>query len=559
MNTYTISFSSLFQAKRFSKLFLDYISNTDTTNQLIQNFFKWDYRQSGDFEQHFLDLAKRRYLRPELCSILNTQHETYGFTEQIQANISKLADEKTFTVVTGQQVGLYTGPLYTIYKALSAIALAEKLRDLYPDYDFVPVFWLEAEDHDIEEISTVSSFVGNSCKNLTLEIESHQKQSVGKLKFPESISAFNVDFLDHLPETEFLEHVSACIHECYSPQNGYKQAFAKMLVKLLGDEGLLLIDSDSLAFKSLCKPIFVKEVERYPKTSQNIIAQSALLEEHGYESQAKARAINLFMFDEHGRRLKLEPVSEEIIEVVETRQQFQKNQLLEMIQDSPDRFSPNVILRSIVQDYVLPTSAYIAGPGEISYMAQFKSNYEFFEVPSPIIYPRASITLIEPKIERLISKALGSLKLDGKTDVLEKFFLDPLTFENDLINASSLMDIDEEFLKINAGMENLMKELSYPISQIDLTLMPSLEKLTSTISQQLNGFKSKVIKSEKQKHADLIKQIEKSKTHLLPNDSLQERVVNIMYFLSKYSPNLIQELKEIILKQSPQEHIIVEL
>jgi len=560
LNTYTISFDSLYKnAKRFSKLYLDYISDSETSSKLIHTFFRWDYRQSGDFEQQFQNLSERNFSRSKLCDLLNKQHEQFGFSSQIRKNIEKLASKNTFAVVTGQQVGLYTGPVYTIYKALSAIILAEKLRDLYPDYDFVPIFWLEAEDHDVEEVSQVSIFSGNDCKNFTLDFDASLKQSVGKLRLPESMSEFNTKFIESLPQTEFSQHLSSCINECYNPKNGYKQAFAKMMVSLLGGQGLLLLDSDCTEFKNICKPIFMKEIEQFPATSQNIITQSAKLEELGYESQAKPRAINLFLFDENGKRMKLEPVSENLIEVVETKEQFTKDHLLELISDSPERFSPNVILRSVVQDYVLPTSAYIAGPGEISYLAQFKTVYHHFNVPAPIVYPRASLTLIEPKVDRLLDKALNRLKLDGKKEVLEHFFSDPQAFENDMINAHAEIDIDSEFLNASNELEELLKKLSETVSQIDLTLMPSLDKLSSNIQQQLGGFKSKVVKSEKQKNSDLIKQIEKTHTHLLPNGTLQERAINIIYFLTKYSPDLINELKQILINHSPDEHIIVEL
>jgi bacillithiol biosynthesis cysteine-adding enzyme BshC len=560
LNTYTISFSSLYNnAKSFSKLFLDYISNTEQTSKLIQTFFRWDFRQSGDFEQHFVNLAQKEYRRQEICELLKSQHERFGSTDSIAQNIEKLQSRNTFGVITGQQVGVYSGPLYTIYKALSAITLAEKLHELYPDYEFVPIFWLEAEDHDVEEVSEIASYSGNSLNEFTLEFDHQKKHSVGKRLLPESIRDFNDGFLETLPKTEFYDQISECIHTCYNPSFGYKDAFAKMLVKLLGSEGLLLIDSDCKEFKTLCKPLFLKEMETFPKTSQQIIAQSALLEEAGYASQAKARAINLFMFDENGERLKLEPLNDNTIEVVETNQTFQRSQLLELIEESPERFSPNVILRSLVQDFVLPTSAYIAGPGEISYMAQFKTLYDFYNVPAPIIYPRASITLVEPKIDRLLDKALLSLKLDGKKEVLEAFFSDPQAFENTLITADSKMAIDQEFTIASNQLDDLLKTLSVSVSDIDLTLLPSLEKLAANMQQQLWGFKNKVLKSEKQRNSDLIKQIEKCNTHLLPKGTLQERMINILYFLNKYGPDLIGELRQVLKKHSPEEHIVIEL
>jgi bacillithiol synthase len=561
VHTHVLPYDKISGGNRaFSRLFLEYISHAENDDSIISRFFSGDYRKDEDTRKLLERLTKREYNRPALVSFLKKQNMGFGCNGTTLRRIDGLRSPNAVAIVTGQQVGLMTGSLYTIYKTLSAIVLSEQLKARFPAYNFVPIFWLEGEDHDYDEAASVSVLSENQLKNFRYDEKTYTlNKSVGRTRFSEDIQTFTSDFLSALPPSSYREVIGTILHEIYKPGETFETAFAKTMMRLFSDDGLILCSSNDPEFKQLAKPVFIRELETSPQSSQNVISQSAQLEEKGYEVQAKTRPVNLYLY-ENDQRSRIEPAGKDAFTLHLGRARLTKSELLELAHGAPERFSPNVILRPIVQDSVLPTLAYIAGPGEIAYFAQYRQNYEFFNIPMPFIVPRASLTLIEPKNWRVFEKISELENRQSTKETIAEFFASVQEFLKDAINAASTVEIDLEFSQTDRVIQAEIERLASRLGQIDPTLRQSLEKTASQISHQFDGLKGKSFRAEKQKHAELVQQIEKCEVNLFPAGVLQERAINIFYFLNKFDLSLIQRLKEVIKSQSAETgHLIVEL
>lgn len=560
MNTHVLPYHKIGEGSRgFSRLFLDYVSQSESGNALLSKFFSGDYRKDEDIRKQLDRLTARNYNRSALAGLLKKQNTAFGCNDITLRRIEELRSPNAVAIVTGQQVGLMTGALYTVYKTLSAIVLSEQLKAKFPAYNFVPIFWLEGEDHDYEEAAAVSLLSENQLKNFRYEEKRYeQNKSVGRTRFSEDLQNFTSEFLSALPPSSYRDQLGALLHETYKPGETFETAFAKTMIRLFAGEGLVLCSSNDPEFKELAKPVFIRELETSPQSSQNVIAQSAELEESGYEVQAKTRPVNLYLY-ENDLRARIEPSGANAFVTHLSRTHFSKSQLLELAHGAPERFSPNVILRPIIQDTVLPTLAYIAGPGEIAYLAQYRRNYEFFDIPMPLIVPRASVTLVEPKIWRIFEKITQLENGQAPIESIEAFFTSAQGFLKDALRAAATVEIDPEFSQTEQVLQTEAERLSSRLSHIDPTLQQSVEKISAQIANLISGLKQKAFRAEKQKHAELVQQIEKCETNLFPAGSLQERVINIFYFLNKFDLSLIQRLKDVIKSQTETGHVIIEL
>jgi len=561
LQSYSIPFHKITEGgKQFSQLFLDYTSNTSETDSLIELFYQHDYRSPIDMAAQIELVSQRNYQREALSKELARQNELFDSGPKTFERIDQLRSSNTLAVVTGQQVGFLTGPAYTIYKTLSAIALAEKLHAAHPDFNFVPIFWLESEDHDYEEIAKISLLKGNSLERFSFQEPSYKPlTSAGRTAISAEFSEWlESEVLAALSESDYKQKMATLIRESYKQGETYETAFAKLLARLFHDEGLIIVSSNTKGFKHLAKSVFIRELETFPSSSQNVIAQSAMLEEQGYDAQAKARPINLYFFQD-GERLKIEPGRKESVELLPGKITFSKHEILELAHSSPELFSANVILRPIVQDCALPTVAYVAGPGEISYFGQFLKNYEFFDIPMPVIYPRASLSILEPKISRVFEKSARIFKQKDIAESLAKFYADSQQFINEALLAASTVDIDKETATAETRLRETFQHFGHQLSQVDPTLAQSVEKAAQNMLHQVQNLKGKAIRAEKHRHNELVSQIEKSRDNLVPSGVLQERMLNGFHFFNKFDTSLIKLLKEVLLAKSFEQHLIVPL
>lgn len=522
----------------FNNLFLDYIDDFEK----VKLYYKYDYRDDNEFLNALIK-KKNTYLkdsefnREELCKILTTQNKFFNSTEKTYENIELLKSSNTFAIVTGQQVGLMTGPLYTILKALNAIQLASKLNHKFKDYNFVPVFWLECEDHDFLEVNNINLLTKeNEVKNIQYfgtegELEKYVKP-VGTLVLDEKIEEFKNEIRSNLIETDFTETVFDYINRSYKVGIDFKTAFARLLNYFLKDEGLIFIDPSEKDLKRPLISVFMKELSSYPALCENVIMTAAEMEQE-YDPIIKPKPINLF-YNHNGNRFLIEPKDGENYGLKNSRQKFTRDEMFLVLNTNPELFSPNVLLRPVCQDTILPTIAYIGGPSEVAYFAQIKDAYDFFETPMPVIYPRTSITIIEKRVETFLEK--------NKLKILDLFH--PKDTARRMVEKFSEMNVEELFSSYIDELNAIYYQFKQKLELIDKNLVNTLDKKDLQYKDSLNVLKEKFLTSYLNQNEIVTKQLNKILSVIFPDNVLQERSLNIIYFLNKYGMDFIQHLKD---------------
>jgi bacillithiol biosynthesis cysteine-adding enzyme BshC len=517
----------------FSDLFLDYVYDY----QRVRQFFRTDFRENAAYETLLKTLQEHPHAnRVQMADILLPFHQNLGSPERTFENIAALRKPTTFAVVTGQQVGLLGGPMYTVLKTLTTIALSRKLKEKYPRWDFVPVFWLEGEDHDFAEMNHARVIDGQGA---TVNIEylpggvlpERNPGPVGEMVFDSSLEHTIGTLRSALPQTEFTGDLIARIRECYREGTTFNTAFARWLQYLFPEAGLVFLSANNPGIKRLLSPLFVNEVTQYPVTSQIVIGQSAELEEH-YHAQVKPKSINLFLFH-NGGRYPIEP-RENDFTLKGTRHFITPDELQHIAAETPELLSPNVILRPLAQDTLLPTIAYVAGPSEIAYHAQLAPLYDHFGVIQPIVYPRASATIVEERVQKVLEKF-------GLT--ITDLFGDASRLTSRVVEQISEIKLDEMFDRSSAGIADALSELKFGLNEVDPTLTGALENAIGKITTTVTVLKEKSVAAQKRQHETAVRQIEKAVGAILPGGILQERQLSMLPFLNKYGPDVIRWLE----------------
>jgi len=536
---------SFAQLKSFPPLFEQYC----TDHLAISDFFAGDFHSLEDLANAAVRAAGHPRDRDTLADILLDQNEKWGASERTRQHIRALRATESVVVVTGQQVGILGGPLYTVLKTITAIQLANRLAE-ETGRPVVPVFWLEGEDHDFEEVSTVYVLQGNEAVALRYEPGNLPAEGnagpIGRLKLTEDITRVVNQLEEILQPSDFKDEVIALVRSAYRPGVTLLDAFARLMAGLFPDAGLVFINPGDARLKRLAAPLFRKEVNEYRESAARLHSTSDRLAER-FHAQVSTRPPNLFLLSEKGR-FGLEADGDRF-SVRNTGQTFTREELDRMLDEHPEQFSPNVVLRPIMQDYLLPTAAYVGGPAEVSYFAQFRSVYEWAGVPMPVIYPRASATLIESKVQR----------------VLERYHLTIADFDQDferlfkqIVVNQMAVDIEGVFGEAIGQMHETMDKLKAAVESVDKTLGGAADASRAMFVKELEKLKGRVVKAEKRSHEDLRAQLEKAYASLFPAGKLQERVLSPLYFLNKYGPNLVSRLEE-TLSLDTTAHQVVEL
>lgn len=512
-------------------LFLDYLYEFDN----VKKFYKHNFRSKDEYLKLFKSVSEtNREFRNDIPKILHAQYQGLSPSQKTKNNINSLKEKNTLAVVTGQQLGILGGPLYTFYKIITAIKLSEYLKDRYDGYNFVPVFWLESDDHDFEEIRSIE--IINELNELTKISyndglpEDEIRNSVGYLNINGNISPFFDDLTKNLRDTEFKQDFLNRIKEIYSAGKSFKQSFKELIFWLFDQYGLIIFDPQDIIVKNLLNPVFKKEINNFRRYTEKLVDVSAKLEEL-YHAQVKVRPVNLFYRNDEGRFL-IEPVDNEF-RLRRKRKKFTQEEIIDEIDKNPENFSPNVLLRPICQDYILPTAFYVGGPSEISYFAQITHLYDFYNLEQPIIYPRASATIIEKNLENILEKYNLSF---------EDIFIKSDELKTKIINSISKNSVDDIFAEANNQIDLALDHLKEKLFEFDKTTADATAKYRQKIIRYLDEIKAKAMDAQKKRHEITLRQIDKLTTSLFPNNNLQERELNFVYFFNKYGENFINRI-----------------
>lgn len=483
------------------------------------------YGEKPDIEgfKSLIARKKNRSDRAVLTKVLRDQYSKIKspLNPVVAANIQFLEQENTFTVCTGHQLNIFTGPLYFIFKIVTAINLAKELKKNFPDKNFVPVYWMATEDHDFAEIN--HTYIAG--KKITWE-----KDSSGATGRIETVGIENKvkEYLQTLGLSENAKILNKLIKIAYTEHQNLADATRYLANSLFENHGLVILDADDLQLKKQFASIIEKDI--IEQNSFKLISDTNLkLSKEGIEAQVNPREINFFyLLDGLRERIVFE---NDIYSVLNTEISFTEEQLKIEIAEYPNRFSPNVVMRPLYQEIILPNLAYIGGGAEIIYWLQLKQNFDHYGVEFPILLLRNS-AMFSPI--NLASK-LNRLNISTK-DIFKN--LETLKKEWVLNHSTHTLNLKDEWQELSS----IFEKIKLRSHKIDPSLAPSTEAVKVRLQHAINNLEKKLMKAEKRNFSDALSQIEVIKTKLFPNGGLQERTENFGLFYVKHGDNFIQSL-----------------
>ena len=488
---------SYHNTKKFTHLVNDYLSKSDDIHKFYNR-----YPSLENFSAQWEEKSNHNIDRKVLVEVLNDQNQELTLSPLTRYNINSLFEEDTFSVTTGHQLCLFTGPLYFVYKIISTINLVEELKEKYPEKNFVPVFWMASEDHDFNEVNHIHLF-GNR-----LEWNNGQKGAVGRMSL-EGIEAVLDDLDKLLGDGKNANHLSLLFRDAYLKHANLADASRYLLNAIFGKYGLVILDGDDIRLKKQLISIVKKDVlhqgffETISKCTQGLAKK--------YKAQAFVRDINFFYLSDEGRK-RLEG------DVLESE-----------IDSNPENFSPNVLMRPLYQEMVLPNLAYVGGGAEVAYWMQLKTAFEQEQIPFPILVLRNSILWVEQK---QVNK-WQNLGFD-----LADLFLDEHQLHQQYVSRQTNFNLTQELKDLKNIFEQILSKTT------DKGLQKSVLAEQKKQQNSFEKLERKLLKSEKKRHKDSLNQITQLKAKLFPNNSLQERYDNFIPFYLKHGDNFIEILQK---------------
>ncbi|ATH91317.1 hypothetical protein ACH95_19720 [Bacillus glycinifermentans] len=509
----------------------DYLDGKEETTP----FFDYGLNRE-DWEVRLCDLSSRTYDRSALADYLLGYHSKFRSKKMNEA-IERLRDPASVAVVGGQQAGLLTGPLYTIHKIVSILVFAhEKEQEL--NVPVVPVFWVAGEDHDLDEINHLYVSDGGNVKKHKLA-QAHWKKSQAAKTALDSDKA--EQWLNRLfasfEETEYTNGLLSKLKRCLRQSSSIAEFFEYIIADLFENDGLVLLNSGDPGLRSLEVRFFQELLEKNDELSQAVKQQQAHMEELGYSPIIEGAAEHANLFYEHdGERFLIEKKDGAFF-VKELELELTRAELHQLMGEQPEAFSNNVVTRPLMQEFLLPTLAFIAGPGEINYWGELKSAFQVMGFKMPPVVPRLNITFLERHIEKKLAERGIDLKEaleQGSAAKKEQFFESrvPSGFTEAVKRAK------EEIESIHSGIR-------IEALDIDRSLEPLLEKNAGFIQDQLSFVERAVIRRIEEKENNILRDFDKIQTSIRPLGAPQERIWNIMYYLNKYGPDFLENYKKL--------------
>jgi bacillithiol biosynthesis cysteine-adding enzyme BshC len=477
--------------------------------------------------------AYPKEMRAAVVEILRHQNAKFArgqLATEVARNLDRLAG-KSVAIVTGQQVGLFGGPAYTFYKALSALRIVEQLRKA--GIDAVPIFWMASEDHDLAEVNHVSWPTANGEERLEWTGDkSLEGMSVGNIRLGDAITPVVKRAVDALSGSDSGE-IGTILLNAYQPAATFGSAFAGMMSALFAKRGLILLDPVDVRLHKLSAPLQIRAANEQSELGAALLEQNKRLEKLGYHAQVKVtdRSTLLFATTE-GKRVSL--VRRNSGFVAGTRE-FSSSQLESEIESHPESFSPNALLRPVMQDTLLPSAAYIGGPAEIAYFAQNRVLYDRLLGRMPAILPRASFTIVEPVVQRLLTRYELSIE-----DICQgrQFLRGKMERQN------LPRDLAARFIAEEKKIARMLEALRKPIGKLDSTLIGALETAQRKMLYQFGKLRAKSGRAEGFRTGVLGRHEQSIREALYPQNELQERSLNLLPFLARNGLELLDSLEK---------------
>jgi bacillithiol biosynthesis cysteine-adding enzyme BshC len=509
----------------FVPLIVDYLNQKPELQDLYHRF-----PTAENFEKQFTEKQSQfsDSSRQVLVSALQRQYNSILGSASTKQNINQLLDKNTFTITTGHQLNLFTGPLYFLYKIISTINLTKELKAKYPQQNFVPIYWMATEDHDFEEINYFT-FRGKK-----IRWNANSSGPVGRLATNGIDAVFEV-FKKEIGTSQNGDYIKQLFEDAYLKHENLADATRFLANELFGKYGLVILDGDDVELKKEFAP-FVKEELLFQQSYQEV--QSTIAKMKPYNIQVNPREINLFYIEDHLRaRIVFE---KDVFKVNNTSLQFSKEEMLALLEKNPEKFSPNVILRPLYQEVILPNLCYIGGGGELAYWLELKSFFNAVDVPFPILLLRNSALLATEK---------QAAKADKLGLTWQRLFQNQAE-----LTAAKTKEISEFPIDLTIQREHLKNQFHYLHALAHQTDPSFSGAVKAQEAKQLNGLdhlEKRLLKAQKRKYQDELNRIVALQNELFPNEGLQERSANFSEFYVEFGPILIEKLMD---KLHPLDH-----
>ena len=500
----------------FTKIINDYLDEKTELKQFYNRFPKIE-----NFKAQILEKSSNFPIenRAILVSELEKQYSNVATSNATSTNIKLLENTNTFTITTGHQLNLFTGPLYFLYKIVTTINLTKELKLKYPNYDFVPIYWMATEDHDFEEINYFTF------KNKKIAWNKESFGAVGRLSTDGLKDVFTL-FEKQLGIGTNAQFIKNLFKETYLKHSNLASATRYLANELFENEGLVIIDADNIELKKLFAP-FVKKELLNQTSFKNVTETNKKLEE--YKIQVNPREINLFYIQDNLReRIVFE---KEVYKINNTKLEFSETEILAELENFPERFSPNVILRPLYQEIILPNLCYIGGGGELAYWLQLKSNFDANNVTLPILLLRNSVVL-------------ATTKQIEKADKLDLSWNDLFLNQQELftVKTKEFSEFKIDFSEEKELLQTQFKKLHAIADKTDKSFSGAVKAQEKKQIKGLENLEKRLLKAEKRVHTEALEKIILLQNELFPNQGLQERKANFSEFYLEYGLKFIDKL-----------------
>ena len=528
-----------------TRLFTDLLSYSPA----VQPFYPNSPHFSEWFKAEASDIRYEPARRERMSAILERQNKSWNASPQTLSNINRFR-RGAAAIVTGQQVGLFGGPMFSIYKALSAVKLAEEATAA--GVDSVPVFWLATYDHDLEEVNHVSiPGPDGLLRKLTTSSHSVPGAPVSEVRLGEEIVPVVEEAVSLLGDSE----ASQILRETYRPGETLGTAFAHFYSRLFAAWGVIVLDASDPELHRIAAPIYRNAIEQVSEINDALLARGEALEAAGYHQQVKVTTSSVLVFTlQNGVRTPIQRrangnSSEFVIASAAETEKLSADELIDRIATTPENFSPNVLLRPVVQDYLLPTLAYAGGAAEAAYFAQAGAVYEKMLGRVTPIVPRFSATLVEPKVQRALEK-FGITVLDS--------FQGLEALRRTLAARAMPADLQAAFERANKSVKESFASLQEPLAKLDPTLIEASQTAASKAHYQLDRLRERAMAAELRRSEVVTRKAEALNHALYPEDGLQERGIGGVYYVARYGTELLTRLYE-AMRTDCLDHQILEL
>ncbi len=520
-----------------NKIFETYLRSTTE----VTDWFA--HARLPNWQQVAKQVAQSRNNR--LISVLIQQNQSVPFPAQKQ-NLALLQNPNTLVVVTGQQLGFLASPLYIVFKALTTVALCQQLNRRVAGFQFVPVFWLEGDDHDFVEVNKAFVFDRqHELQKLELNLPEAGRKPVRLLHFPDSVTEELQTLKQVLQETEFSAALFKQLLQIYRPGENWLKGFKEFLQTLVGPFGVLFFNPGSQTVKASSKPFFEQLLVKNDRLLQALQEQSVKFAKP--QVTVNPERSYLFLLTEANERQPLLRRGQQRFQVFGDSRLWSLNELQNLLQQAPWRFSCSVLTRPLWQSWMLPVVSYVAGPAEIAYWAQLKMAFQQLNLPMPHLQPRFSATLLEPKIVRLLSK----FNLQPAAIPQE-----PGGWIQDFFRQNHLQELQENHETLQNHLQKAQHNYLELVSKFDPTLAGTVNKTFANLQKQMEQLNKRLIRTYRQKNEQLTEQLLVLHRFLWPLGKPQERVLSPVYFQNKFGNQWLQKVAKAINIEQPEHQFL---